>query len=77
MKKNINNSDRIVRIFIAALLISISQLNLTYDSLLDLILLIAGCYCLLTMFLNHCFIYAFLDHTSIKPKITRKKYKNL
>lgn len=75
MKTNINKSDRIIRIFIALFLIVVSQRNVTNDPLLDLILLIVGCYFLLTVLINYCIIYAFLDFSSVKQKKSRKKYK--
>lgn len=75
MKTNINKSDRIIRIFIALFLIVVSQRNVTNDPLLDLILLIVGCYFLLSVLINYCIVYSFLDFSSVKQKKSRKKYK--
>lgn len=77
MKSNINKSDRIVRIFVALFFIVVSQKHLSNDPLLNLILLIVGCYFALTVVINYCIIYAFLDFSSVKPKKSRKKRRKV
>ena len=75
MKANINNLDRLFRIIFGLILIVISQFNITNDPLLDIILLALGIYLIISAVFNYCFIYLFLDYSSIKTKKYRRSPK--
>ena len=75
MKANINKVDRLLRLIFGSILIIISQYNITNDPLLDIILLMLGIYLIISIIINYCVIYLFLDYNSIKTKKHRRSPK--
>ena len=75
MKVNINKIDRLLRFIIGSILIIVSRINITKDPLLDLVLLVLGIYLIITVIINFCVIYLFLNYSSIKPLKRRRGRK--
>lgn len=75
MKANINKVDRLLRLIFGSILIIISQYNITNDPLLDIILLMLGIYLIISIIINYCVIYLFLEYSSIKTKKHRRSPK--
>lgn len=75
MKANINKVDKLLRLIFGSILIVISQFNITNDPLLDIILLIVGIYLIISVIINYCVIYLFLDYSSIRTKKHRRSPK--
>lgn len=67
MKPNINKIDRLLRSITGSILIIVSRINLTKDPLLDIVLLILGIYLIISVVINFCVFYLFLNYSSIKP----------
>lgn len=74
MKPNINKIDRLLRLIIGSILIIVSRINITEDPLLDIVLLALGIYLVISVIINFCVIYLFLNYTSIKP-LRRRKHR--
>ena len=80
MISNINKIDRLLRLFFGSILVIVSRNNITQDPLLDVILLVLGIYLIISVFINFCVIYLFLNYSSIKPlkrRRSRKKKKRI
>ena len=75
MKTNISKLDRFIRLILSIALLIISKINVTNDPLLDIILLVLGFYFLLSVLMNYCIIYFFLDFSSVKHKKMRRNHR--
>ncbi|OYU79668.1 MAG: hypothetical protein CFE23_12780 [Flavobacterium sp. BFFFF1] len=72
MKKNVGNSDILVRFILGAVLMILSFTDVSPDQLLDNIFLIAGIYLVISGLLRFCVIYFFLGLSTAgksKPKM--------